>query len=226
MAHRLPPNPIQFVHVSDDLVFKEINTACNAWVAKTLAPRRLRQLSAFVGAALGGTATYIKNMEGCYNLVLQFCVVREADTADGGTASEEQHAVLRLPMPGFRAAALMAEMLQNEVTWLRYFAAHAIAKVPAYLAMYNHRFDKIGVVSDSADGRWEITHRPILQSMHDLLVGVPCTDTDAWPHGPLASAADYKAIISRSVVEDATCSDRRIKKTLDVNKGLCCLLID
>lgn len=204
MAHRLPPNPIQFVHVSDDLVFKEINTACNA--------RRLRQLSAFVGAALGGTATYIKNMEGCYNLVLQFCVVREADTTDAGTASEEQHAVLRLPMPGFRAAALMAEMLQNEVTWLRYFAAHAIAKVPAvyawsasadntdvghpyilmqyvagealsecltcwaqsedpadqvrtraafediaamYLAMYNHRFDKIGVVSDSADGRWE-----------------------------------------------------------------------
>ncbi|OAA64568.1 Protein kinase-like domain protein [Niveomyces insectorum RCEF 264] len=62
------------------------------------------------------------------------------------------------------------------------------------LAIYRHRFDKIGGLCESDDGRWEIARRPVTHTMRDILLNVPGTTTDAWPRGPLSTAAEYKAL--------------------------------
>lgn len=204
-----------------------------------------------------GTAAYVGDMCGSYNLVLKFRVTVQVTLPVAGaeTATAGQHVVLRLPMHGYYPPSLVAEMLEAEVAWMRYFAAKGIAKVPtiyawsptsdngignpflltefidgailngclerwstssdpqdnkrlhaAYedlaamqLAMYRQRFDKIGSLcgegaTTDADGRWHIMRRPVTHAMRDLLLNVPGTTTDAWPRGPLATAADYKAL--------------------------------
>ena len=215
---------------------------------------------------MNGTATYVEEMSGSYNVVLKFQVTRP-DTTDTNTdtntdTTSEQHVALRVQMPSFCPPALASELLANEVACLQFFAARGIAKVPAVfawdatasdpivgcpyilmafvageslvtclirwrtsedpqdkvrlhaayediaamlLAMYRQPFDKIGALRPSADGGWAVTQRPVTQAMRDLLVTVPGTTADAWPDGPLATAADYKALylqLNRSLLDN------------------------
>lgn len=122
--HNVPA--YQYVWSSDDLSHEDNVKIHTAWKKTLLSPPRLRELEAFVGNAMHGTATYIDTMSGAYNVVLKFQVV-QPDTA-------EQHVALRLQMQGFSPPAVAFEVLENEIACMQYFAEHGIAKVPAVYA--------------------------------------------------------------------------------------------
>ncbi|CAK7269863.1 hypothetical protein SEPCBS119000_003788 [Sporothrix epigloea] len=242
----------QYVCSGDDLAHQDNIVAFSSWKKQVLSKTSLRALEAFVGNALHGTATFVKDMRGSYNLVLKFRVTGQAaKTATPEQQQQQQHVVLRLPLHGFYPPVLVAKMLETEVAWLRYFAAHGIAKVPAIyawstasdnsigspyllmefvageilngclerwslsqdprdkerlhaayedmatmlLAMYRHRFDKIGALREPADGHWAVTQRPVTHAMRDLLLNAPGTAAaDDWPRGPLSTAAEFRAL--------------------------------
>ncbi|OAA54145.1 Protein kinase-like domain protein [Niveomyces insectorum RCEF 264] len=120
---------VWFTCGSDDLINDAGIDEFAAWKAKTLAPPRIQELEQFVGNAMGhgGTATYVDEASGSYNIVLRFRL-RPLDGAGAGV--QGQQVALRIPMPGHTAAVLMPEKVENEVAWMQYFEEHAIAKVP------------------------------------------------------------------------------------------------
>ncbi|CAK7213181.1 hypothetical protein SCUCBS95973_001713 [Sporothrix curviconia] len=222
----------QYICASDKLANEDNIKTLSSWKERFLAATSLRQLEAFVGEAMHGTATYVKDKRGSYNIMLVFRVLLQ-HAAVAITTTTQQYVVLRLPLRGFYPPELVAEMLTAEVAatadngtgspyllteyvegeildnclndWYRSKDPRDEARLNAafediaamQLAMYRHRFDRIGAVRapDAEDGDWNVTQRPLTHAMRDLLLALPGTKAaDAWPAGPLATAADYKAL--------------------------------
>ncbi|OAA62597.1 Protein kinase-like domain protein [Niveomyces insectorum RCEF 264] len=64
--------------------------------------------------------------------------------------------------------------------------------------LYHLRLDKIGSVSEAAEGGlWSVTGRPLTWDMQQMFCDNPTLSTDAWPTGPLHSGRAYFHFVSR-----------------------------
>ncbi len=82
--------------------------------------------------------------DGSYNIIFRF----RFDTAGSPDA------VLRLPKPGFSAAELVAEKLENEALWMKYMEEHHVLKVPHVHSWSSQGPDGIGpyILMDYVEG--------------------------------------------------------------------------
>ncbi|CAK7213046.1 hypothetical protein SCUCBS95973_001666 [Sporothrix curviconia] len=76
----------------------------------------------------------------------------------------------------------------------RRFVYEQVAEM--FLNLNRHKFDSIGSITKTPEGRWAVTKRPLTLDMYQQVIGVPGFPVDAWPTGPLLRSQDYKAVVA------------------------------
>ncbi|OAA53603.1 Aminoglycoside phosphotransferase [Niveomyces insectorum RCEF 264] len=233
--------PVRFIIESDDVAVYEDECIYQLWEGDLFKPTRLREFETFVGRMMGSPATYMKHMQGSYNVALLF----RLDGAPGHVLLRlpKQHNIVKVPNVYCWSSSaddigdpfILEEFIEGEklsdclYRWgqsndpadaaRRQAAFQDVAAL--YLAMRRHRFDKIGSITKTADGTWAVTKRPLTHSMSQLATLVRGAATNGWPSEPLTTAAGVKQLFLNlyTTQQDGLCSVNLPSKWTNTPKG-------